>query len=172
MKKNINSHFYKGSTYIYVIGVFLVVSMLTTLSVSQLNQSIYENHAYNMQMQCYYLTYEAADATVYVLTDDYKENRDLLRHMDYPQTNEIKHYDPEVANPDESDIIGVSSITVTKEIHDYYGEDREWAVATITTTIPDKRGSRMGEDFSYVGSVMILMDNPVVQIYNINPNSF
>ena len=62
-------------------------------------------------------------------------------------------------------------ITLTKEVHSYYGTDEDWVVARVETTIPDVRGDRIGEPFTYTGSVMILLSNPIVQLYNISPES-
>lgn len=153
----------KGGAYLLVIAVFLFVSLISTLMLSTISQSVYQTHVYGMQMQSYYLTNQAADATVAVLLAD---DNLLLNSMSYPQTDTMIHTD------ESGTVLGSSQIRLAKERHDYYGDNKEWIVAYIETKIPDQRGSREGEDFSYKGSVMILVENPLIQLYNINPDNF
>lgn len=161
MRLNGTCRSHKGSAYLYVIIIFLVVTLFSTIMLSTLNQAIYQSHTYSMRMQAYYLTDEAADATVAVLLDD---SDDLLNHLSYPQTDTMIHTSG-------GDVIGTSKITLTKEFHNYYGENKEWIVAKIKTEIPDQRGSREGEMFSFEGSVMILLENSMIQLYNIDPDT-
>lgn len=151
----------KGSAYLLVVIVFLVLSLFTTLMVTSLNQSIFQMHTYALQMKAYYLNHEAEEAVVAILLDN---SNDLLEHLAYPQTDSMEHTDG-------SEVIGESVITLTKEVHSYYGTDEDWVVARVETTIPDVRGDRIGEPFTYTGSVMILLSNPIVQLYNISPES-
>lgn len=155
------THMRQGSGYLLVIIVFLVVSLFATLMLSSLGNAIYQTHTYSMKMQSYYLTKEAADATVAVLLSD---DNALLKTLTYPQTDTMPHSSG-------GEVIGSSEITLTKELHDYYGENKEWIVARIKTEIPDQRGSRAGEQFVFEGSVMILLENPMIQLYNINPDT-
>jgi hypothetical protein len=154
-------HRRKGSTYLLVVVVFIFVSLFSALMLSNVSQSIFQINTYGLQMQCYYLNQQAAEATVAVLLDN---DNELLNGMSYPQVDTMTHTESS------GTVLGNSKITLTKEEHDYYGESKEWAVARIVTTIPDHRASRSGNDFNYVGSVMILIENPLVQLYNINPD--
>lgn len=153
-------HIRKGSSYLLVIVVFLFVSLITAIMVTGLNQSIYHSHAYALQMRAYYLTGKAADATVAVLLAD---DNELLKDLPYPKEDSMTHMDG-------SHVVGLSKIKLTKETHSYYGENKEWIVAAIETTIPEQRGSRTGKSFTYTGTVMILVENPLIQLYNINPD--
>ena len=165
MKKK-NAQCRNGFAYAYVIGVFLVVSLFASLILFELNQAITENHIRSMSMKSYYLCYQAADATVAALTmDDNDVINDMINHSNYHRTDKIFHTDETNNN------IGESSITLEKEPHKYYGKNKEWIVAYIETRIPDERAYRKGEDFIFKGSVMILLDNPEVRIYNINPDN-
>lgn len=151
----------KGSAYLLVVVVFLFVSLFSALIFSNVSQSIFQLNTYGLQMQCYYLTQQASEAAVAVLLSD--NNALLQSETSYPQEDTMIHY-----GIDGTTYLGKSKITLTKESHDYYGESKRWAVARIVTTIPDPRASRDGEDFSYTGSVMVLVENPVVQLYNID----
>ena len=151
----------QGSAYLLVVVVFVCISVFTTLLVTVLNRSIFHMHTYAMQMQAYYLNHEAQEAVVAILLDD---DRDLLQNMEYPQTDSMTH-------TFESETLGESEITVSEEVHPYYGTDAAWIVARVVTTIPDKRSGREGESFSYSGTAMLLKENPIVQLYNISPDS-
>lgn len=155
------SNMRQGSTYLLVVVVFLLISLFTALMVSSLNQTIYQMHAYALQTRAHFLNREAQDTVVAVLLDNQNE---LLKRVSHPQSDVFVHTDG-------LDVIGESEITLTKETHKYYTEDEEWVVARITTTIPDVRGDRLGEPFVYRGTVMILLKNPIVQLYNILPES-
>lgn len=154
---------YNGSAFILVIAVFIFVSLFSALMISTVNQSIYQTHTYGMQTQCYYMNNEAANATVAVMLAN---DNDLLKKVSGPQSATMIHTD-EDGNP-----VGTSVITVQKENHNYYGENQPWVVGRITTTITDKRAERQGEPFTYEGTVMILIDNPLIQLFNLNPEDF
>ena len=155
---------YNGFVYAYVIGVFLVVTLFSTLVITEINQAITENHIRSMSMKSYYLCYQAADATVASLTMDENE---LLRNLPNPPTGNIIHTDNT-----SGETIGESNIHLKEEYHEYYGKNKKWIVAYIETKIPDERVSHKGEDFCFEGSVMILADNSDVRIYNVNPKQF
>ncbi len=151
----------RGSTYLLVIVAFVFISLFSGLMLSNLSQTIFQLNTYGLQMQCYYLTRQAADATVAVLLDN---NNQLLNSLNGSggMTDLMTHTDGNGA------VLGTSTITLTKEYHDYYNENKEWAVATIRTTIQDPRAPRAGQDFTYTGSVSILIDNPLIRLYNID----
>lgn len=162
MVLNVIFRSHRGSANLYVIVVLMVVSLFSAIILSSLNQAIYQSHTYGMKMQSYYIAKEAADATVAVLLADGDE---LLNSLQYPKTDTMSHTSG-------GDVIGSSRITLTKEFYDYYGENKEWIVARIHTELPEQRGSRSGEMFSFEGSVMILLENSMVRIYNIDPDAF
>ena len=151
----------RGSAYLLVIVILIAISVFTSLMITMLNRSIFHMNTYALQMRAYYLNREAQETVAAVLLDD---DADLLQNMDYPRTDSMTHeYDGQV--------LGESTITVDKEIHRYYGDDTDWIVAHVETTIPDTRPDRAGKSFPFNGTVMILLDNPVVQLYNISPES-
>lgn len=160
-------HKRKGATYLLVIIVFIFVSLFSTLILSNVSQSVYQFNAYSLQMQCFYLNRQAADATVVALLTEDDVGNTLLKtsRTSFPKVDTMTH------TASDGTLLGSSTITLTKENYDYYGESKEWAVARIETSIPDPRGSRRGEDFNYSGSVMVLVENPLIQLYNINPDS-
>lgn len=158
------NHKRQGSAYMMVIMVFIFVSVFSAMMLSALSQSIYESHAYSLQMQCYYLNNQAAKATVAALLAD---DNQLLRDATYPKLDTLEHKDAALSKD-----LGISEIRLTRENHDYYGESKSWIVADITTTIKDPRATRAGQDFTYVGSVMVLEENPLIQLFNLNPNDF
>lgn len=163
MKAN---HKHRGSAYILVILVFIFVSLFSALLLSNLNQAIFQTNAYGLQMQCYYLNNQAAKATVAALLAD---NNDLLNRLAASgdvQTTTMVHKDAG------GNSVGSSSIKLTREYHTYYDENKEWIVATILTTINDPRVSRQGEMFDYKGTAMILVDQPLIQLFNVNPEDF
>lgn len=163
MKAN---HKHRGSAYILVILVFLFVSFFSALLLSNLNQAIYQTNAYGLQMQCYYLNNQAAKATVAALLAD---DNDLLNRMNASggvQTTTMIHKDAD------GDVVGSSNIKLTRESHVYYNENKQWIVATIVTTIDDPRASRQGEKYDYTGTAMILADQPLIQLFNLNPEDF
>ena len=153
----------EGSAYLLVIVVFIFVSLFSALMMSNLTQTIYQANAYGMQTQCYYLNNQAARATVAALIDN---NNELIKTMSFPREDTMKHKDSSGIE------IGSSRIVLKKEYHDYYGENEAWVVAEITTTIKDLRAARYGEDFTYMGTVMVLIDNPLIQLYNVNIEDF
>lgn len=155
-----------GSSYLMIILVFVFVSSFSALMLSTLNQSIYQTNAYGLQMQCYYLNNQAAKATVAVLLKDKDDDYEFMKTASFPQTAVLTH-----TNADGSQEVGRSTIQLTKEYHDYYSESRAWIVARITTTIKDKRSSNSGNDFTYEGTAMVLVENPIIQLYNINPEN-
>ena len=161
-----DKHKHSGSAYMLVILVFIFVSLFSALMLSNLNQAIFQNNAYGLQMQCYYLNNQAAKATVAALLAD---DNDLLNKIAISggvQTTTMIHTDAD-GNP-----VGSSSIKLTRENHTYYNENKEWIVATIVTTIIDPRTSRQGKEFDYKGTAMILADQPLIQLFNVNPEDF
>ncbi len=150
-----------GSAHLFVIGALLIVSVFSAFIINLLQTDTYQLHAYSLQMQAYYLADEAASATVSALLAD--DDASLLQTGAFPMSDTMTH----TASGTE---LGVSEIHMTKETHSYYEEDKEWIVIRITTTIPDNRAERAGESFSYKMTVMVLVENPLVQLYNINPD--
>ncbi len=150
-----------GSVQIYVIAALVLISVFSAYLIHLLQSDIFQMHAYSLQMQAYYLADEAASAAVSALLAD--DEASLLATGTYPMHDTMVHTAA-------GSQIGVSSIDVTKEIHPYYDEDKVWVVIRIETSIPDPRAGRSGEDFSYGTVVMVLADNPLIQLYNIDPN--
>ncbi len=148
----------KGSAYLFVILIFLFVSLFSMLIITQVQQTVYETHAYALQMQAYYMTQRSADATLAILMAD---DNALLKSGDYPKTDTLSHWSGS----------GTSVIKLTKEIHPYYSEQKVWVIVSIETRIPDPRGRREGEAFLHSGKVMILVENPIVQLYYLNPDA-
>ena len=151
----------KGSAQFLVIGALIIISVFTAYIVRVLQTDIYQMHAYKLQMKAYYLADEAASATVSALLAD--DDASLLKTGAFPMEDTITH---RVSGEE----VGVSRITVRKETHPYYEENKDWIVIDVVTTIPDERAERKGEPFTYSSLSMVLVDNPLVQLYNINPN--
>ncbi len=161
----------KGSAYLYVVIIFLFVTLFSAIMFSMLQQSVYQTHTYSLRMKAFYLTKEAADATVAVLLEVPEKTlanpdpKPLIKTMSYPATDTMTH------TVNKTTVVGTSVITLTKEKHDYYGESKDWIVANITTTIPDERntkpGTTTGAVYTFKGSVMILWENSMIQLYNI-----
>lgn len=151
----------KASAQLFVIGALLLISVFAALVLRTLQQDIYQLHAESLQMRAYYLADEAASAAVSALLAD--DDASLLLTGNFPMQDRMVHtYDGEVQ--------GHSDISMTEETHLYYEQEKEWIVIRITTAIPDNRAGRAGEDFTYSITVMVLVDNPLVQLYNINPD--
>lgn len=153
-----------GAVYLLVIVVFVFVSMFSAMMLSSISQSIYQINTYGLQMQCSYFNQQAADATVAALLDS--GNELLNSDVGYPRVDTMTH-----KALDGTTVLGESKITLKKENHDYYGESKAWAVAEIETTMPDPRAANKDGNVSYVASLMVLVENPIVQLYNINPES-
>lgn len=151
----------QGSVYVVVVGVFLVISLFTAFMATELNQTIYQMHAHSLQMRAYYLNLEAEETTAAVLLKD--ENK-LLNGLVYPKTDRMEHLE-------NGHVIGESVITLRQEKHKYYDVQEDWVVAYVETTIKDDRVTNRGSDFHYKGTVMILKKNPIVQLYNVSPES-
>lgn len=149
----------KGSAYLYVIVVFVVISTFTAFMLSGLNHTIFQMHTYSIHMKAHYLNLEAEETLVAALLQD---DHDLLKNLPYPASESMSHYDNGTRIAD-------SDFRITKERHNYYGERKEWVVARVTTTVYDERPGRVGEPFTYEGTVMILLENPIVQLYNLQP---
>ena len=150
-----------GSAHIIVLAVLVLISVFSAFIVHQLQADIFQINAYSLQMQGYYLSDEAASAAVSALRAD--DDASLLKTGTFPMTDTFKH----VFSGEQ---VGVSTITMTKETHPYYEEEKDWIVIRITTAIPDPRASRAGEDFTYQATVLVLVENPLIQLYNINPD--
>ena len=151
----------RGSSFLLVVVIFCVVSVFASLMVTMLNRSVFQLNTYAVQMRAYYLNHEAQEAVVAALLDN---DCEVMKYSSYPRTDSMTH-------SYELEELGQSTIVLTKEIHPYYGTDRVWAVARIHTTVPDSRPDHDGQEFSFEGTVMVLFDNPVVQLYNISPES-
>lgn len=149
----------KGSAYLYVIVVFVVISTFTAFMLSGLNHTIFQMHTYSIHMKAHYLNLEAEETLVAALLQD---NRQLLGGLSYPASERMDHLDNGTR-------IGESAFHITKERHNYYGQPKEWVVARVTTTVYDERPGRVGDPFTYEGTVMILLENPIVQLYNLQP---
>lgn len=152
----------KGSVYLIVVMIFLFVSLFSALMLQTLSQSIFQTHMYGMNMKCYYLSRQTADAVVAALL---QHNNELLNDLHTTMNDSMEHLN-EAGEP-----VGNSHIVLRKERHTYYDENKEWVVAYITTTIPDERGSRQGETYTYEMTLMILVENPLIQLYDIDPDS-
>lgn len=150
----IRVHRKRGFTLIVVIGIFLFVSTSLIFLASSINNRIYQNYRYALQMKGYYLTIKSADIVVAALLKD-----DNYKKMSYPKTDKIVHFD-------ESKEIGESEIVLSKEIHPYYEDDKDWIVVNIKTMLENNENSTM--EFSYIGNVMILIENPIIQLYDID----
>ncbi len=151
----------RGSAQFFVIAALVLISVFSAFIITTLQSDIYQLHAYSLQMQAYYLADEAASASVSALLAD--DDVSLLLTGNFPMEDTMKH----VVDGKE---IGSSHITMDRETHSYYDEDKEWVVIRIVSTVPDVRAERRGEDFSYRMTVMVLADNPLVQLYNIDPD--
>lgn len=163
MSKSCSQHKHNGSTYMLVLVVFIFVSVFSALMLSNLGQTIFQTNTYEMQMRCYYMYDQAAKATVAALL---KDDNELLNSVTTERTQTIEHKD------ESGEVVGRSTITIKKDHLNYYGENAEWIVGEITTTITDLRAVRAGEDFSYEGTVMVLVSNPLIQLFNMNPEQF
>lgn len=150
----------RGSASLYVLAALILISLFSALIVTVLKGDIYQMHAYELQMQAYYLSDEAASASVSALLAD--DDSSLLLTGRFPMSDTLTH-------TSEGKTLGVSSITMEKERHPYYGSDAVWVVIRIVTTIPDMRGSSTSGEFSYETTVMVLEENPLVRLYNIRP---
>ncbi len=156
-----------GSSYLIVIVAFIFVSLFSALLLSELDQSIYTTNSYALQMQAYYLNHEAASATVAALLQDDgsgKYNYETLSSTYFASESTMEHtYN--------GNHLGTSHIRLSKEQHDYYEVNKNWIVATINTEIADNRAGNTTGKYTYKGTVMILCENPIVQLYNIDPAS-
>ena len=150
-----------GSAQFIVIAALVLISVFSAYIIHVLQSDIYQIHAYSLQMQAYYLADEAASASVSALLAD--DDVSLLKTGTFPMQDQMIHT---VSGGE----IGVSEITMTKETHTYYSENKEWIVIRIQTGIPDTRAERRGETFTCSLTVMVLADNPLIQLYNINPD--
>lgn len=150
----------KGSAYLLIILIFLFTSMTSALMISRLNHAIHQSYVEGIQMQAYYYTKMSAEATVAALLAD---TEDLLDNFTGTPTQTLQHTDASGV------ILAESVITMRKELRDYYGTDKEWAVVNITTTIQDGRSNHAATKYTYTGSVAVLVEQPIVQIYNISP---
>lgn len=149
-----------GAAQLYVIAALILVSLFTAFTVHVLQGDIYQMHAYELQMQAYYLSDEAASAAVSALLED--DDDSLLRTGHFPMEDTMTHSD----NGTE---LGTSKIRMCRETHPYYGEDAEWIVIRITTEMPDPRVNNPQGTFRYQTTVSVLVSNPLVRLYNINP---
>jgi len=147
----------KGSVLLFVVCIFLFVLLFSSLALKNLSQAIYQTNIYGIQMQQYYLNREAVEVIVAVLRAD---DNDLLENFDNPRQERLTHSD------DDGNYLGYSTIYLQKVKADYYGQDLDWIKATITTYTVDKRASSDGDLLEYVGELMVLVKNPIVQLYN------
>ena len=150
-----------GSAQLFVIAALVLVSVFSAYIIHVLQADTYQLHAYSLQMQAYDLADEAASASVSALLAD--DDASLLKTGAFPMHDTLTHT---VSGKE----VGVSEIDMRKENHLYYNESKEWIVIRISTAIPDNRSGRRGEDFTYSMTVMVLAENPLVQLYNINPD--
>ena len=150
-----------GSAHIIVLAVLVLISVFSAFIIRQLQADIFQINAYSLQMQGYYLSDEAASAAISALLAD--DDASLLKTGTFPMSDTFTH-------TFSGEKVGVSEITMTKETHPYYDEDKDWIVIRISTAIPDTRAERSGQSFTYEMTVMILSENPLVQLYNINPD--
>ncbi len=151
----------KGAAQLFVIGALILVSVFSTYVIKKLQADIYQMHAYSLQMQAYYLAEEAASASVSALLAD--DDASLVQTGAFPIQDQMIH----TSNGAQ---IGTSQIRVTKEVHNYYNENKDWIVVRVNTSVPDTRAQRRGQPFTYSMTVMILRENPLIQLYNIDPD--
>lgn len=182
----------RGASYIMVIAVFIFVSLLSVLMLSMINQTVYQTQTYSLQMQAQYINKTTVDAIVQALLVGSEENRMLKKvvdndgeHFKNPRTGDLVEYTQEYYDIDEhgeltTDLLGVSKFTLEAKKYLYYGDAKDWVVITTVTTIPDTRAARKGgassvfdgtslegqKGFEYTSTTMILVENPLVTIYN------
>lgn len=151
----------RGSAQIFVIAALVLISVFSAFVIRVLQADTYQIHAYSLQMQAYYLANEAASASVSALLAD--DDESLLETGTFPMHDRMVH-------KNDGKEIGTSDINMCIEKHNYYNEEKEWVVIRIETNIPDNRAARRGEAFGYEMTVMVLRENPIVRLYNINPD--
>ena len=151
-----------GSAYLVVLMVFLAVTLFSGLMISGLNQGVTRTHVHSLQMKAYYLNREVLEATVAVLRADGDQ---LLKSTNQQREDKITHHNEKTQKD-----IGESTVTIKREKHPYYKENKDWIVIHVTTKIADERVNQKkdGEPytFTYEGTAMVLVDNPIIQLYN------
>ena len=153
-----------GSSHIIVLGVLVLISVFSVYIVNQLQNAIYQINAYSMQMQAYYLSYEATTASISALLAD--DEAALLYNTDgFPMNDSMTHTFDGVT-------VGYSEIVMLRKVYPYYEvESADWVQIDVTTTIPDHRlGRPEGSDFTYQTRSLVLVDNPMVQLFNKDPS--
>ena len=155
----------KGVVSIFAVGAFVVISVLTFYIIKVIKNDIYQMHAYKLQMQAQFLADEAASAAVSALlmedtasllsTGEWENNVRLTSNMDHVYHNET---------------VATSHIEMQGAKALYYGTEEDWVVITVTTTMDDPRPENTTGDFTYMMTVVVLENNPLIQIYNIAPD--
>lgn len=159
----------QGSSYFLVILAFLVITLFSTLTISGLNNGITRTHAYALQMKAYYLNREMLEATVSALRAN---GNNLLKTTDTKgKVNPpITHI-----NEETKEDIGETVVKIKKVTHKYYGKPKEWIEIQASTKIKDERADKQkkGEkySFSFEGRALVLIENPVIQLYNVDVES-
>ena len=155
----------KGVVSLFAIGAFIVISVLTFYIISVIRNDIYQMHAYRLQMQAQFLADEAASAAVSALLMD--DSASLLDTTDWS----VDVLESRMDHIYHNQTVGQSSITMQGAVAEYYGDPKDWIIITVNTTIEDPRPENTTGQFTYMMTVVVLKDNPLIQIYNIDPEA-
>ncbi len=154
----------KGVVSLFAIGAFVVISVLTFYIIAVIKNDIYQMHAYRLQMQAQFLADEATSAAVSALLMD--DTASLLDTTDWS----VEILESTMDHIYHNQTIGQSHITMQGAVGEYYHVNKDWIVITVNTTLEDPRPENTTGQFTYMMTAVILKDNPLIQIYNIDPD--
>ncbi len=155
----------RGAGLMYVVGLLLFISLFTAIIISSLRTGVYQMDSYSLQTKAYYLNNEATSAAVAALLIDEEELFNAMKSTTAPKTDTFTHLDGSVQ-------VGVSTITLRKENHLYFNENKDFIAITVTTVIHDPRAESKDHSYTYESHSYVMAENSDVRLYNISPSDF
>ena len=164
--KKIRMKFRKGIVSLLAVGAFVLISALSFYIITVIRNDIYQMHSYQLSMQAYYLAKEAASASLSALLMERSNADPLIQQTDWTQETLYSFISHEYNGVQ----VGTSDVTASGLSAPYYGETRQWVVLTVETSMNDSRAANNDGQFTYTMYVIILKDDPSIQIYNFTPD--
>jgi len=150
-----------GNILVYFLVAFAFVSLVSSFLISNVSHAIQRLGTLTMKNQAYFLADEVTRATVISLT---KNDAEIMTNLDFTKTNKetYVHY----KDAAETEYLGTSVITLTKEQYPYYDEMKWWVVITVDVEIPDSRAGSVGDKkYTYSTVTRVLIENPNIQLF-------
>lgn len=167
----------KGSAYIYVLVVFVFISLLSAVAINVSRWNLHDTVLQQQRMKAYYLTRSGIDVSLAALLQEDVNGYSLIQSFSkYQDPSGSKKLAQTIEYKAGAEVIGTSKITAKSITEVNAGKKERWIQVDVNTEIPDIRASaddthRKGinkRNIVYGGSVKVLVENPLFQKFDVS----